>query len=57
MWNQSILPMQQKLALAGFLLLTMASWGALLERRRWLVPAEVCRVAALVAVAVLFVRV
>jgi hypothetical protein len=32
----------------------MAGWGALLERRRWLVPVEVCRAASVVASLVLF---
>ncbi|HEX4386062.1 MAG TPA: sterol desaturase family protein, partial [Myxococcales bacterium] len=56
LWNQSLLPLSQKLAVAGFLLLTMASWGALLERRRWLLPVELVRVASAAAAALLLVR-
>jgi hypothetical protein len=47
MWNQNLLPLPKKLALAGFLLLTLASWGALLERRRGVLPIELVRAAAI----------
>ena len=34
LWYQAVLPFGQRAAIAGFLLLTIASWGALLEKRR-----------------------
>jgi len=56
MWNQALLPLPEKAAIAAFLLLTMASWGALLEHRRWLVPVEVSRVVSMVAAVLLVAR-
>jgi len=47
MWNAALWPFAAKLALAAFLLLTIASLGAVLERRRWLVAVETCRAAVL----------
>jgi alkylglycerol monooxygenase len=56
MWSQAILPLPQKAAVAVFLLLTMASWGALLEQRKWLIPIEVCRAFSIAAAVLLFTR-
>ena len=44
---QASLPGVQRAALAAFLLLTLAGWGALLEKKRWVVPLELVRAAVL----------
>ena len=56
LWYQDVLQLPQRAALAGFLLLTLAGWGALLERKRWLIPVELCRATVAVCALVLFTR-
>lgn len=50
LWFQGALSLPQRAALSAFLLLTLAGWGALLERRRWVVPLEAMRFALALAV-------
>ena len=45
MFTQFMLPLPARIALAGWLLLTMLSWGGLLEDRRWATPLEIGRLA------------
>jgi hypothetical protein len=56
MWNRDVLPLPEKLFVAGFLLMTLAAWGALLERRRWLLPVELARAATAAAAVLLIIR-
>jgi alkylglycerol monooxygenase len=54
MWNAAAWPFAMKAALAAFLLLTIAGFGAVLEGRRWLTAVEVCRAAVLACGLLLF---
>lgn len=54
MWNAAAWPFAAKAATAAFLLLTIASLGAILEGRRWLVPIEILRAAVLASALLLF---
>jgi alkylglycerol monooxygenase len=45
MFTQFTMPLPGQIALAALLLLTMLSWGGLMEDRRWAVPVELGRLA------------
>jgi alkylglycerol monooxygenase len=45
MFTEFTMPLAGQIALAALLLLTMLSWGGLLEERRWAVPVELGRLA------------
>ena len=56
LWFQETLPLGRQLVIAGLVLATLFGFGALLERRRWAVPFEASRLAAVAAAALLWVR-
>ena len=56
LWFQFTMPLARSAVLAGFLLLTLASWGALLERKGWHLPVELLRGALAVFGAVAWSR-
>jgi sterol desaturase/sphingolipid hydroxylase (fatty acid hydroxylase superfamily) len=47
LWYADVLPASDQTALAGVTIVTLATWGALLERRRWGVPLELARLGLL----------
>ncbi len=53
---QNALTLPKQVAVAGLVLLTLAGWGALLERRRWALTLETVRLALVAAVAVAWLR-
>jgi hypothetical protein len=50
------LSLPKQAAVAGLVLLTLAGWGALFERRRWAIALETARLALAAAVAVAWLR-
>jgi alkylglycerol monooxygenase len=56
MWNQYSMPLNQKLVLAGFVFLSLAGWGAILEGKRWVVPVELARAAVAIGALIVFAR-
>lgn len=55
MWNDR-LPHALALAIGLLIFAGVVTFGGLIEKRRWALPAEALRVAAAIAVAVVFVR-
>ncbi|HWC73497.1 MAG TPA: sterol desaturase family protein [Gemmatimonadales bacterium] len=51
MFTEFTMSLPRQIALAALLLLTMLSWGALLEQRRWATPLELGRLALTAAIA------
>ena len=56
LWFQATLPRGKQIIIASLLLATILGFGALLERRRWAVPLEAARLAAIAAATLVWVR-